>query len=213
MTHRRVVPRRGQGRAAADGLGDAVRDGPARDRPRDRRAAGQPRLHAERVRGCCRSCSSAPAAARDGSITALITVLVEGDDMNEPVADAVRGILDGHVVLDRASSPTATTTRRSTCCSAVSRVAPAITDAAQARAAAGRLRDLLATYRAKEDLISIGAYQRGLGSRASTTRSTMIDAARRVPAPAAPTSPSSRRSPSAGWRRCWPTRRCVRGRR
>ncbi len=49
--HRRGVPGRGHGRAAADRLGDAVRDGPARDRPRGRRAAGQPRLHAERVRG------------------------------------------------------------------------------------------------------------------------------------------------------------------
>ena len=50
---------------------------------------------------CCRACSSAPARARRGSITGLYTVLVDGDDMNEPIADAVRSILDGHVVLTR----------------------------------------------------------------------------------------------------------------
>jgi flagellum-specific ATP synthase len=94
-----------------------------------------------------------------GSITALITVLVEGDDMNEPVADAVRGILDGHLVLDRSLAhrnqyPAIDVLQ------SVSRLSGSITTPT-ARAAAGRLRDLLATYRAKEDLISIGAYQRG----------------------------------------------------
>jgi len=94
-----------------------------------------------------------------GSITALITVLVEGDDMNEPVADAVRGILDGHLVLDRRLAhrnhyPAIDVLQ------SVSRLTSSITTPA-ARAAAGRLRDLLATYRAKEDLISIGAYARG----------------------------------------------------
>ena len=94
-----------------------------------------------------------------GSITALITVLVEGDDMNEPVADAVRGILDGHLVLDRRLAhrnqyPAIDVLQ------SVSRLVGSITTP-EAGVAAGRMRDLLATYRAKEDLISIGAYQRG----------------------------------------------------
>ena len=66
---------------------------------------------------CCRGCSSAQARAPTGSITGLYTVLVDGDDMNEPIADAVRSILDGHVVLT-ARSRTPATTRRSTCCRA-----------------------------------------------------------------------------------------------
>ena len=98
-----------------------------------------------------------------GSITALITVLVDGDDMNEPIADAVRGILDGHVVLDRRLA------QRShfpaiDVLQSVSRLAGAVATP-EARAAAGRLREVLATYRAKEDLISIGAYARGSDPR------------------------------------------------
>ena len=94
-----------------------------------------------------------------GTITGLYTVLVEGDDMNEPVADTVRGILDGHVVLDRRLAqqnhyPAVDVLQ------SVSRLMTSITDEGHRRAA-GELRSLLATYRDAEDLINIGAYVPG----------------------------------------------------
>jgi flagellum-specific ATP synthase len=94
-----------------------------------------------------------------GSITGLYTVLVDGDDMNEPIADAVRSILDGHVVLTRSLAHTGHYPAIDVLQS-VSRligeiVSPEVRDAGQ------RLRAALAAYREKEDLISIGAYQRG----------------------------------------------------
>jgi len=94
-----------------------------------------------------------------GSITGLYTVLVEGDDSNEPIADAVRGTLDGHVVLSRklaelghfpAIDPLAS----------VSRLMNDVSSEEHRRAAMS-LRQLLAAYRQAEDLISIGAYQNG----------------------------------------------------
>jgi len=94
-----------------------------------------------------------------GSITGLYTVLVEGDDMNEPVADTVRSILDGHCVLTRSlahkSHYPAIDILQS-----VSRLANEITSPA-VRSAAAALRETLAAYRAKEDLITIGAYSPG----------------------------------------------------
>ncbi len=97
--------------------------------------------------------------AKNGSITGLYTVLVEGDDMNEPIADAARSILDGHIVLSRklASSghyPAVDVLE------SVSRVMPDVTTH-EHRRAAGYLLDLLATYREAEDLINIGAYVKG----------------------------------------------------
>jgi flagellum-specific ATP synthase len=94
-----------------------------------------------------------------GSITGLYTVLVDGDDMNEPIADAVRSILDGHVVLTRSLAHTGHYPAIDVLQS-VSRlmgeiVSPEVRDAGQ------RLRAALAAYREKEDLISIGAYARG----------------------------------------------------
>jgi len=94
-----------------------------------------------------------------GSITGLFTVLVDGDDMNEPIADAVRGILDGHVVLSRRLAalnhyPAIDVLQ------SVSRVMPRVAPPEQRRAAA-RLRRSLATYQEAEDLISVGAYQAG----------------------------------------------------
>jgi flagellum-specific ATP synthase len=98
-----------------------------------------------------------------GSITGLYTVLVEGDDMNEPVADAVRSILDGHIVLSRrlASSghyPAVDVLE------SVSRVMPSVASDEQ-REAVHKLLDMLATYREAEDLINIGAYVKGSNPR------------------------------------------------
>jgi flagellum-specific ATP synthase len=93
-----------------------------------------------------------------GSITAFYTVLVEGDDMNEPIADAVRGILDGHIVLSRALA-TANQFPAVDVLESISRVVQDVSTLAE-RETAGRARDLLALYRKNEDLISIGAYVR-----------------------------------------------------
>ncbi|MEN9631678.1 MAG: hypothetical protein RL077_82 [Verrucomicrobiota bacterium] len=98
-------------------------------------------------------------AGETGSITALYTVLVEGDDMNEPVADAVRGILDGHIVLSRALAhfnhyPAIDILE------SVSRLTRDVCSADEV-ALAGRAREQLALYRKNEDLISIGAYTKG----------------------------------------------------
>jgi ATP synthase in type III secretion protein N len=97
-------------------------------------------------------------AAR-GSITAIYTVLVEGGDMDEPVADEVRGILDGHVVLDRAVAargryPAVDVTM------SLSRAMDFIV-AKEHREGARRLRSLIATYEAKRDLVTLGAYAKG----------------------------------------------------
>ncbi len=91
-----------------------------------------------------------------GSITAIYTVLVEGDDMNEPVADAVRGFLDGHIVLDRqlanANHFPAVDVLKS-----VSRLDRAVCTKDEI-AQISKARDLLSTYKQNEDLINVGAY-------------------------------------------------------
>ncbi len=94
-----------------------------------------------------------------GSITALYTVLVDGDDMNEPIADAVRSILDGHIVLSRDLAHAGHYPAVDVLAS-VSRLVGEVTTPA-ARAAATELRSLMAAYKAKADLIAIGAYERG----------------------------------------------------
>ncbi|MHB9037033.1 MAG: flagellar protein export ATPase FliI [Armatimonadota bacterium] len=94
-----------------------------------------------------------------GSITGLYTVLVEGDDMNEPVADTVRGILDGHIVLSR-NLAARNHYPAIDVLSSVSRVMPDVTTK-EHRQCAGKLRDVLATYKSSEDLINIGAYAHG----------------------------------------------------
>lgn len=97
--------------------------------------------------------------SQQGSITAFYTVLVDGDDMNEPVADAVRGILDGHIVLSRKIAsrnqfPAIDVLQ------SVSRIMP---DIAETRHydGAGMVREMITTYRESEDLINIGAYVPG----------------------------------------------------
>jgi ATP synthase in type III secretion protein N len=94
-----------------------------------------------------------------GSITAIYTVLVEGGDMDEPVADEVRGILDGHVVLDRLVASRGRYPAVDVTVS-LSRVMDAIA-APEHRDAARRLRALVATYEAKRDLVTLGAYAKG----------------------------------------------------
>jgi flagellum-specific ATP synthase len=95
----------------------------------------------------------------EGSITGLYTVLVEGDDHNEPIADAARSILDGHIVLTREMAmqnhyPAIDIL------SSISRLMDDVADPAQ-RQLAGRLKETLAAFRKAEDLINIGAYVTG----------------------------------------------------
>ena len=94
-----------------------------------------------------------------GSITALYTVLVEGDDMTEPVADETRSILDGHIVLSRKLGA-ANHYPAIDVLASVSRVMNHVTEPDH-RAAAGRLRELMAKYNENELLVKIGEYKRG----------------------------------------------------
>ncbi len=98
-----------------------------------------------------------------GVITALYTVLVEGDDLADPVADAVRSILDGHIVLSRDLAERNHFPAIDVLAS-VSRLAPEIASGPQL-AAAGVLRDLLAAHREAKDLIQVGAYSSGSDPR------------------------------------------------
>ncbi len=98
-----------------------------------------------------------------GTITGLFAVLVDGDDMNEPVADAVRSILDGHIVLSRQLA-SANHYPAIDVLQSVSRVMPDVADANQ-YSAASAIRDILATYKDAEDLINIGAYVPGSNPR------------------------------------------------
>ncbi|WP_156289063.1 flagellar protein export ATPase FliI [Oceanobacillus salinisoli] len=94
-----------------------------------------------------------------GTITAFYTVLVDGDDMNEPIADAVRGILDGHFVMDRKIAERGQFPAINVLKS-VSRVMNQITTEEQ-RDAANELRTLISTFEENMELINIGAYKRG----------------------------------------------------
>jgi flagellum-specific ATP synthase len=97
--------------------------------------------------------------SQTGTITGFYTILVEGDDMDEPVSDTVRGILDGHVVLSRRLAqeyhyPAVDVLQ------SISRLAPRITGPVTQKVV-GLLRRLLAVYTEAEDLINVGAYVRG----------------------------------------------------
>jgi FliI/YscN family ATPase len=104
----------------------------------------------------------------EGSITALYTVLVEGDDMTDPVADAAKGILDGHIVMtrglaDRGLFPAIDVLR------SISRVAPDVAPAEQLQVVS-RLRDLMAAEEEARDLVRIGAYVAGSDPRVDAAR-------------------------------------------
>ncbi|MDG5788190.1 flagellar protein export ATPase FliI [Evansella sp. AB-P1] len=94
-----------------------------------------------------------------GSITAFYTVLVDGDDMNEPIADTVRGILDGHLVLDRKLANRGQFPAINVLTS-ISRVMNDIVTTPHQKAA-DKVRSFLSHYYDSEDLINIGAYKRG----------------------------------------------------
>jgi flagellum-specific ATP synthase len=94
-----------------------------------------------------------------GSITGLYTVLVEGDDFNEPISDAVRSVLDGHIVLSRSLAAR----NQYPAVDVLESVSRLMRDVIshEHRQAAGTIKELLAVYREAEDLINIGAYVKG----------------------------------------------------
>ncbi|MCB9877913.1 MAG: FliI/YscN family ATPase [Planctomycetes bacterium] len=94
-----------------------------------------------------------------GTITGMFTVLVDGDDMNEPVADALRGYLDGHIVLSRRIAERGRFPAIDVLGS-ISRLMPKVTDPDHRRRAQ-RVRELLAHYEENRDLVSVGAYRKG----------------------------------------------------
>ncbi len=98
-----------------------------------------------------------------GSITGLYTVLVDGDDFNEPIADAVRSILDGHIVLSRRIAASGQYPAVDVL-ESISRVMTDVTEE-EHRTMVQRFCDILATYKDAEDLINIGAYVRGSNPR------------------------------------------------
>jgi len=103
---------------------------------------------------------------RTGTITGVFTVLVDGDDMNDPVADAARGILDGHIVLSRKMAHSNHFPAIDVLHS-VSRVMPRVIDA-ESVSTANNARSLLSAYREIEDLLRVGAYSPGSDARADS---------------------------------------------
>jgi flagellum-specific ATP synthase len=121
-------------------------------------------------------------AAERGSITGLYTVLVEGDDFNEPVADAARSVLDGHIVLTRRLA-SAKHFPAIDVLDSVSRVRDDVL-ARDEREAANQFLQLMSAYHEHEDLISVGAYKPGVDRRvdaAIALRPEMLDFLRQAP--------------------------------
>ena len=119
---------------------------------------------------------------RRGSITGFFTVLVEGDDFNEPISDAVRAILDGHIVLSRELAAMGHYPAIDVLQS-VSRLASRLFTPEQAEAAR-RFREALATYQRSEDLINLGAYTAGANAaldRAIEVRPKLLEFLRQTP--------------------------------
>ena len=94
-----------------------------------------------------------------GSITGLYTVLVDGDDFNEPITDTARSILDGHIMLSRKLAHK----NHYPAIDVLQSISRCMSQIAQPehKQAAGRLKNVLATYQDAEDLINIGAYKKG----------------------------------------------------
>jgi flagellum-specific ATP synthase len=108
-----------------------------------------------------------------GGITALLTVLVDGGDLDEPVSDAVRGFVDGHIVLDRKIAergfyPAIDVAR------SISRVASDVIDT-EHKLAARKFREILSTYDQVKDLLRIGMYQRGVNTKTDLAIDLMDD--------------------------------------
>lgn len=106
-----------------------------------------------------------------GSITGVYTVLVEGDDTNEPIADTVRGILDGHIVLSR-SLAAANHFPAIDVGASISRLMVDIVSEEHQKTA-GRIRDIMSTYEKNADLVSIGAYKAGTNPKLDYALSKM----------------------------------------
>ena len=119
---------------------------------------------------------------RTGSITGFFTVLVEGDDFNEPIADAVRAILDGHLILSRELAAMGHYPAIDVL-NSVSRLANRVAPPEQ-REAARKLREALAVYRQSEDLINLGAYVAGSNTQLDSAirlRPLMLEFLRQEP--------------------------------
>jgi len=108
-----------------------------------------------------------------GSVTGLYTVLVEGDDFNEPISDAVRSIIDGHVALSRKLA----SLNQYPAVDVLDSISRLMKDVAteEEKRLAGEVRELMSAYREAEDLINIGAYVRGSNPRIDRAISKMDD--------------------------------------